>query len=68
MTRLGFADHKVKKEYERILSSKEDAHLAKSLKRAIEDLRNDPRCGLPIQKNLIPREYFRNYTACHRTL
>ena len=61
MTQLAFADPKVKKEYERILKSKEDAQLVKFLQRAFDDIRADPKCGISIPKNLIPPDYYKKY-------
>lgn len=61
MTQLVFADSKVKKEYEKLSKSKEDSQLVKFLQRAFDDIRADPRCGIPIHKNLIPKEYIKKY-------
>jgi hypothetical protein len=60
--RVVFADRKLKRDFERLKTSKtEDRELYDWLNRAFDDLAEDAFCGIQIPKKLIPREYPRKY-------
>lgn len=61
MVNVYFADEKVAKEYEKLSTSKEFADLFHFIKRAIDDIKAKPDCGVAVQKNLIPKEYIQKY-------
>ena len=54
-----FAEEKLKRSFQRV--KKEDPILYKFLKRAIDDLKDNPFCGIPIPKRLIPKIYIKKY-------
>jgi hypothetical protein len=54
---VGFIDQKVREEYDKVRSK--DPQLFRFLKRATNDLKKDPLCGIKIPKNLWPKEYVR---------
>ena len=54
-----FADEKLKEAFEKL--EKEDPTLHKFLTRAIDDLKENPFCGIPISKRLIPKIYIKKY-------
>lgn len=56
---VGFIDQKVREEYDKVRSK--DPQLFRFLKRATDDLKKDPLCGIKIPKNLWPKEYVRKY-------
>ena len=53
-----FADERLEEEF---LSLPEDNLLKKSLRRAIENFKNNVFCGEAIKKDLIPRIYIQKY-------
>jgi hypothetical protein len=58
MAKIFFADEKVRKEYERLENSSEYSELYRHIKNALEDIKENPqRCGIAIQKRLIPNFY-----------
>ena len=57
-SKVVFADDKIEKEFNNL---SEDDNIKKWIKRAIEDLKNNAFCGIPIQKRLIPKEYIGKY-------
>lgn len=59
MVRLEFADEKIKRAFERLKDNNLD--LYRFLLRAFSDIKNDPGCGIPIRKKLIPKEYIKKY-------
>jgi len=61
MTRVlvGFIDEKTKKEYQK---AKHDPEIYKFLKRATDDLKKDPFCGVKIPGNLWPKDYIKKYS------
>lgn len=60
--KVGFADESVKKAYHALESGKfEEKQLFKFLKRAIEDLKKNPLCGIRIPSKLWPKEYIKKY-------
>lgn len=54
---IQFADKNVKKAFENI----NDQKLKQFIGRALEDIENDPFCGIQIPKKLIPKEYIKKY-------
>lgn len=54
-----FADMRLKDAFERL--EKEDRRLYGSLNRAIDNLKENPLCGIHIPKRLIPRIYIQKY-------
>ena len=59
---VAFADALLKKAFEELEKGKyEEQQLAAFLKRAIDDLKNNPFCGVKIPSNLWPKEYVRKY-------
>lgn len=54
-----FADEKIKAAYFKL--EKEDPLLFKFLKQAVDNLKADPKCGIHIQKRLIPKVYIQKY-------
>jgi Txe/YoeB family toxin of Txe-Axe toxin-antitoxin module len=57
-SKVTFADNKIEKEF---LSLDENDNIKKWIKRAIEDLKNNAFCGIPLRKILIPKEYAQKY-------
>src|SRR3989344_5579108 len=59
---IWFADEKIKQSYEALKSGKyEDQELYRFINRAIDDLTQDPFCGIQIPKKLIPKTYKDKY-------
>ncbi len=56
---VAFADKKVKKAFEAL--KEKDPKLHKFISRAIDDLKENPFCGISIPKKLIPRIYIKKY-------
>jgi len=61
MVRIFFADERVRREYEKLSSSREFSDLFRFIQRAIDDIKARPDCGIAIPKNLIPKEYIHKY-------
>ena len=57
-SKVQFISEELEKDYE---SLPEDDFLKKSIKRAINDLKQNAFCGLQIPKKLIPHEYIKKY-------
>ena len=53
-----FADAKTEKEFSKLNDHDE---IKRYLKRAIEDIKQNAFCGIPIPKRLIPREYVQKH-------
>lgn len=59
---VGFADEKIREAFDKLEDSKvEDRNLHRWISNAIDDLKNDPYCGIQIQKRLIPKTYITKY-------
>jgi len=59
---IKFADEKVKKSLEKLKDSKtEDKKVYGWIVRAFEDLEENAFCGIRIPKQLIPKEYIKQY-------
>ena len=58
---VAFADKNIKKAFETL--KKKDPKLHKFISRAIEDLKENPFCGTPISKKLIPKTYVKKYAV-----
>ncbi len=57
-----FAEERLRQTFGKLKESKtEDKKLYEWLNRAFDDLKNNPFCGIQIQRRLIPREYIRKY-------
>lgn len=57
-----FADEKLKQTFDKLKDSKtEDRQLYELLKRAFEDIENNPSGFIHIPRNLIPKEYKQKY-------
>ncbi len=54
-----FADENVKEAFER--TKERSPELYKFISRAIDDLKNNPLCGVHIPKRLIPKVYIQKY-------
>jgi len=59
---VAFADIKIKKAYLELKEGKfEEKQLFEFINRAINDLKENPFCGVRVPKNLWPREYVQKY-------
>ena len=57
-----FGDEKLKEAYKKLENSKtEDQMLYKWISRAIDDLEENPFCGIQISKKQIPQTYIQKY-------
>ena len=52
-----FANEKVLKAYQKL----DDEKLKKFINRALDDIKENPFCGIQVPKKLIPKEYARNF-------
>lgn len=60
--KYAFADQSLKKAFEDLQKGKyEEQQLAKHLQRAIQDLLENPLCGIRIPSELWPKEYIQKY-------
>jgi len=55
-----FVNDKIEKEFNNL---DENDELKKHINRAIEEIRQNAFCGIPIPKRLIPKEYIQKYQA-----
>ena len=53
-----FVDDKIEKSFNKL---KESDEIKKYIKRAIEDIKSNAFCGIPIPKRLFPKEYLKKY-------
>ncbi len=53
-----FANDKIEKAFNKL---DENNEIKRYIKRAIEDIKQNAFCGIPIPKRLIPREYIQKY-------
>lgn len=59
---VAFAEKKLRKTYLRLKTGMpEEKQLFSFIGRAIQDLKNNPLCGIRIPEKLIPKEYIRKY-------
>ena len=59
---VAFINQKLKQEFERLESGKfEDKQLYEFIKRAINDLKIKPSCGIKIPKKIWPKNYIQKY-------
>ena len=59
---VAFISQKIKEQFEYLKHGKfEDQQLYKFIDRAINDLKQDPTCGVKIPKKLWPKEYIKKY-------
>jgi len=61
VTKIYFADEKVKTNFERLKTRDEFRDLHKFIRRAFEDIRKKPDCGVAVSKKLIPQKYVKHY-------
>ena len=61
---IAFGDEHVKKAYESLKEGAfQDKELYNAISKAIDDLKNDPFCGINLSKKLIPKVYIQKYAA-----
>ena len=60
-TEIIFANEKIKKSFDKIDKIEKDKTLSKWLNRALEDIEENPFCGIQIPKKQIPKEYIKKY-------
>ena len=53
-----FANDKIEKVFNKL---SDDDEIKKHIKRAIEDIKQNAFCGIPIPKKLFPKEYIKKY-------
>ena len=59
---VAFANLKLEKDFEKLRKGKfEDKKLYGFIERAIDDLKDNPMCGVKIPKKLWPKGYIKNY-------
>ena len=59
-----FVDEKTKDAYDNLKAGKfEDRQLHEFIGRALDDLKKNPRVGIPLPKRLIPKEYVQKYNV-----
>lgn len=61
MTRIVFADEKVKEAFYKLRDSQDEGRLYKNLLRALKDIEESPNAFIHIKQRLIPREYVKKY-------
>lgn len=61
MIEIYFADEKVRSNFEKLKANEEFKDLYRFIRRAIEDIKNKPDCGVAIPKRLIPKRYARKH-------
>ncbi|MCX6814040.1 MAG: hypothetical protein NTY20_00080 [Candidatus Aenigmarchaeota archaeon] len=61
MTRIVFADEKVKKAFEKLKHEKAEKRLYDTLMRAFKDIEESPTAFIHIRQKLIPKEYVSKY-------
>lgn len=63
-TNVAFVSQKLKHEFDTLKEGRfEDKELYKFINRAIDDLKQNPLCGIKIPKKLWPNEYVKRYDA-----
>lgn len=62
MTRIVFADEKVKQAFEKLKKSTAEKRLYETLLRAIDDIKKTPSGFIHIKQKLIPKEYIVKYS------
>ena len=60
MAILRFADKKIQKDFEKLKNR--DEKLLRHLKNAINNIKEDPGCGIKISQKLIPKEWIKKYS------
>lgn len=61
-SKVAFVNDQIEKGF---LSLNEDDNLKKWIKRAIDDLKQNAFCGIPLPKRLIPKEYILKYNVAN---
>jgi len=61
MTRIVFADEKVKEAFDKIKNSPDEKRLYGHLMRAFKDIEENPSAFIRIRYKLIPKEYIKKY-------
>jgi len=60
MTILRYADEKIQKDFEKLKDR--DDKLLRHLKNAIENIKEDPACGIKLSQKLIPKDWIKKYS------
>ncbi len=60
MVVLRYADEIIKKDFEKLKNR--DEQLLRHLRNAVENIKDDPVCGIKIPQKLIPKEWVRKYS------
>ncbi len=61
---IAFITQKLKEQFQYLKEGKfEDQQLYKFINRALDDLKQNPTCGIKIPKKLWPKEYVQKYTV-----
>ncbi|MFH1452143.1 MAG: hypothetical protein ABIF88_03140 [archaeon] len=60
MVLIRFADENIKKDFEKL--KVRDEKLLRHLINAIENIKEDPSCGIKISHKLIPKEWLKKYS------
>jgi len=61
MTKIVFADEKIKKAFENLKASKTESKLYENLKKAFDEIEKNPSGFIHIKRHLIPKEYMKKY-------
>jgi len=61
MTKIVFADEKVKEAFDRLKNSPDEKRLYNNLIRAFKDIEESPNAFIHIKQKLIPKEYIKKY-------
>jgi hypothetical protein len=61
MTKIVFADEKVKEAFDRLKETNAEKRLYDTLMRAFKDIEESPTAFIHIRQNLIPKEYVSKY-------
>ncbi len=63
-THVAFITQKLKEQFQYLKEGKfEDQQLYKFINRALDDLKQNPLCGIKIPKKLWPKEYVQKYSV-----
>ena len=61
MTKIVFADEKVKEAFDKLKNSPDEKRLYDNITRAFKDIEESPSGFIHIRHNLIPKEYIKKY-------
>ena len=61
---VAFVDVDIKRAFEELKEGKfEDEKIYNFILRAIDDLKENPHCGIRVPRKLIPKEYIKKYSV-----